>query len=131
VRHKIESQKEAKSSVVKAEGWSLCQSTGVTAIIGTSGEVVSVALNSWVFAMGEVRDREEVGRGDHPGRHTGAELLDLSTDVVKEGVTRPSSEKHDGKDGDACQVHSHGGTRADGVGADLVGLKTQLSLTDV
>jgi hypothetical protein len=94
--------------------------------IGMASETVRVSLDSWVLVMGKVTDREEVGGGNHPGRYTRAELFDLLTNVAKEGIAGPSSKKHDGEDGDACQVHSHRCTRLDGVGATnlVVSLET-------
>ena len=51
-----------------------------------------------------------------------AELLDLLADVAKEGVAWPAPNHRHDKDKAFAQVHGHGGSRANGVAANLVGL---------
>ena len=46
-----------------------------------------------------------------------AKLFDLLSDVLHEGVARPSSDEHDHKDGAASNEHCHGTTRLDRVGS--------------
>ena len=59
-----------------------------------------------------------------------AEILDLSTDVLKKCVAGPSSEQHDGVNRLFGQLHGHGCARADGVGAHIIRTESQLVLTD-
>jgi hypothetical protein len=71
--------------------------------------------------VGEVREgKEGLSLGAHHAvRYPSAELEDLSANVAEERVGGLTPDQHDGKNGDASKVHSHGAPRMDGVCADF------------
>jgi hypothetical protein len=54
-----------------------------------------------------------------------AKFEDVAADVTKEVVAAPATEKHNDIDGDALEIHCHGGATAEGVEADGIGGVTQ------
>jgi len=72
--------------------------------------------------VGNVRG---VGGEEHAAGDAGCEGGDLAADVAQERVACPAADQHDGEDGDAGEVHGHGGPGADGVCANLGGAKPQ------
>ena len=55
----------------------------------------------------------------------------MAADVAEECVAGPAADEHDGEDGDAGQVHGHGGPGPDGVCADLGPGEAQGARTEV
>ena len=51
------------------------------------------------------------------------ELLHLFPNVSEEGVRGPADNEHASEGWDSVQVNRHGGSLADGVGSDVVGVE--------
>ena len=69
-------------------------------------------------------------RRNHSLRDVVAKFLDLLPDVLHEGITRPSSDKHDHENGAASNEHCHGTTRSDRVGSYFGRLDVQHIFAD-
>ena len=71
-----------------------------------------------IFGCGEEGIVLENVTGDIVG-----ELIYLFPNVSEEGVGGPAENEHDGEGWDYVQVHRHDGSRAYGVGSDVVGVE--------
>jgi len=78
--------------------------------------VLGVNAWSWLAHMSMELEAEHT-RGDIV-----TELFYLFSNVAEESVARPAADHHHDEDRAFAQVHGHGGARADGVTADLLGL---------
>ena len=88
-------------------------------IAGVSASFCVVAVDLWsIVGCGEEGIVLEHATGDIVG-----ELIHLFPNVSEEGVGGPAANEHDGEGWDSVQVHLHGGSRADGVGSDVVGVE--------
>ena len=79
--------------------------------------------------MGE-GDVEESVVLEHSRADSAGEFFDLLFDVDEEDVGAPSSDEHDGVDGNASKIHHHGSTRAKRMRANFVGLEAEVSAAD-
>ena len=76
-----------------------------------------LGVNAWCWlAHISMELKAEHARGDGV-----TELFNLFSDVAEEGVAQPAADHHHDEDGAFSQVHGHGGARANGVAANLVG----------
>ena len=50
-------------------------------------------------------------------------LLYLFTNVSEESVRGPAANEHEGEGWDSVELHRHGGSRADGVGSNVLGME--------
>ena len=77
--------------------------------MGALREVVTIAMGTGVLPVGEVGDGKEVFREDHAAGDACTKFLDLVAYVMKECVTRPVPDEHDGVDWHSGKIHGHGG----------------------
>ena len=75
-----------------------------------------------------VGDGEEVRSANHARGNSRAELLNLTANVPQEGIATPSAYQHDCVDGDLVEVHRHGCSAPQGVGANLFRRETEAIL---
>jgi hypothetical protein len=97
---------------------------GETNVYTPAREVVDVAADARVFRC-DPGDGKELACEEHFRGQAPAELVYLAANVPKENVAAPAADEHDRECGDAGQVHHHCRARANGVGANLVWVKTQ------
>ena len=69
-------------------------------------------------------------KSEHFLRNVMGELLNLFSDVLEEGVARPSTDKHNHINWDLSQVHLHGGSGTEGVRSDFGCRETKLIGSD-
>ena len=63
----------------------------------------------------------ETGGLDHLGGNITPKIGDLLTDVAKEGIAGPPSQKHDGVDRNVVEVHGHGSRGPTGMETNFFG----------
>jgi hypothetical protein len=90
---------------------------------------VDVATDAGVFRC-DPGDGEELVREEHFRGHARAEFLYLAADVAKEGVAAPAADENYCEGGNTGLVHHHGRAQRNGVGADLICVKSQAVRTD-
>jgi hypothetical protein len=101
------------------------QPLGVKATMRTCREVVMMVAGARVFTLGGVGDGEKIFGDDHLAGNAGTEILNLATDVAEEGVAGPTAYQHDRINRDVGEVHGHGRSGSDGMGAHLPGREAQ------
>ena len=92
-------------------------------------QVLAVATGTRVLTICR-RNCEEKWVGDHLAGDTGAEFLDVTTNVTEEGITAPPPQEHDDVHRDALKIHGHRGTTADGMKANVSGGETEFCRTN-
>ena len=60
---------------------------------------------------------------EHATRDIMGELIYLFPNVYEESVGGPAANDHDGEGWDSAEVHRRGGSRADRVGSDVLGVE--------
>ena len=60
---------------------------------------------------------------EHATEDVVGKLLYLFPKISEESVGGPAANEHDGEGWNSVQVHQHGGSRAHGVGSDVLGVE--------
>ena len=87
-------------------------------------------MGARVLVVGDIRDGKEIMREEHPGGDPCTEFLDMTMDVMEEGITGPAAYQHDGENWHPGQVHCHGGTRSYRMGANVAHWVAQFCLPE-